>query len=138
MMSVSPLPDWDPKSDAVLRDQNGDVTLVNTLGAEAFEKPAALRLTYAETQWAMRQSTKGVNSTCCSNRVSSSGKESSLRPALGDKSSAVLHLKTPAMANFGKDQRAAPFELMDLGGRVHRLGDYAGRWLLLVFHRHLA
>ena len=38
---------------------------------------------------------------------------------------------------------AVPFELADTDGAVHRLADYtedagAGRWLLLVFHRHLA
>ena len=32
---------------------------------------------------------------------------------------------------------AAPFELRDSNGEVHRLEDYRGRWLLMVFHRHL-
>ena len=32
---------------------------------------------------------------------------------------------------------AVPFELTDHAGRSHRQADYAGRWLLLVFHRHL-
>ena len=32
---------------------------------------------------------------------------------------------------------AASFTLTDADGRVHRLEDYAGRWLLLVFHRYL-
>jgi peroxiredoxin len=32
---------------------------------------------------------------------------------------------------------AADFALQDLGGRTHRAADFAGRWLLLVFHRHL-
>lgn len=32
---------------------------------------------------------------------------------------------------------AAPFALRDAGGRLHRLDAYRGRWLLLVFHRHL-
>ena len=32
---------------------------------------------------------------------------------------------------------AAPFELNDIEGNLHRLEDYRGRWLLLVFHRHL-
>jgi len=32
---------------------------------------------------------------------------------------------------------AVDFELQDADGRVHRLADYAGDWLLLVFHRHL-
>ena len=32
---------------------------------------------------------------------------------------------------------AAAFALPDTTGRVHRLEDYKGHWLLLVFHRHL-
>ena len=32
---------------------------------------------------------------------------------------------------------AVPFVLPDAEGRRHRLEDYAGHWLLLVFHRHL-
>jgi peroxiredoxin len=32
---------------------------------------------------------------------------------------------------------AAPFALADLAGRIHRLENYRGHWLLLVFHRHL-
>ena len=32
---------------------------------------------------------------------------------------------------------AIPFELPDADGRTHRLADYQGEWLLLVFHRHL-
>jgi len=32
---------------------------------------------------------------------------------------------------------AIPFELPDQQGHVHRLEDYGGRWLLMVFHRHL-
>jgi peroxiredoxin len=32
---------------------------------------------------------------------------------------------------------AEPFELVDAHGALHRLSDYTGRWLLLVFHRHL-
>lgn len=34
--------------------------------------------------------------------------------------------------------KAVSFELPDALGGVHRLQDYAGQWLLLVFHRHLA
>ena len=34
-------------------------------------------------------------------------------------------------------QPAIPFELMDLDGKSHRLEDYRGSWLLMVFHRHL-
>ena len=32
---------------------------------------------------------------------------------------------------------AAAFTLEDTAGAVHRLEQYRGRWLLLVFHRHL-
>lgn len=32
---------------------------------------------------------------------------------------------------------AIPFHLADSGGRMHRLEDYRGAWLLMVFHRHL-
>jgi peroxiredoxin len=32
---------------------------------------------------------------------------------------------------------AAAFELEDTGGMVHRLEQYRGHWLLMVFHRHL-
>jgi peroxiredoxin len=33
---------------------------------------------------------------------------------------------------------AVAFELDATGGRTHRMQDYTGRWLLMVFHRHLA
>lgn len=33
---------------------------------------------------------------------------------------------------------AVPFELPDTRGAPHRLEDHRGRWLLLMFHRHLA
>lgn len=33
--------------------------------------------------------------------------------------------------------KAVPFELLDVHGKTHRLADFEGRWLLLVFHRHL-
>jgi len=32
---------------------------------------------------------------------------------------------------------AIPFVLQDSRGESHCLADYRGRWLLLVFHRHL-
>ena len=32
---------------------------------------------------------------------------------------------------------AVEFSLKDASGVEHRLQDYAGHWLLLVFHRHL-
>lgn len=35
------------------------------------------------------------------------------------------------------DHPAIPFVLPDSSGREHRLEDYRGHWLLLVFHRHL-
>jgi hypothetical protein len=34
-------------------------------------------------------------------------------------------------------QPAFPFDLLDAEGKSHRLGDYRGSWLLMVFHRHL-
>jgi peroxiredoxin len=33
---------------------------------------------------------------------------------------------------------APEFELPDADGRPYRLADFAGKWLLLMFHRHLA
>jgi hypothetical protein len=33
---------------------------------------------------------------------------------------------------------AAPFRLLDTAGVPHQLEDHGGRWLLLIFHRHLA
>jgi peroxiredoxin len=32
---------------------------------------------------------------------------------------------------------AVPFSLPDAEGRLRRLEDFGGHWLLLVFHRHL-
>ena len=32
---------------------------------------------------------------------------------------------------------AVPFSLPDAEGKTHRLEDFGGSWLLLVFHRHL-
>jgi len=32
---------------------------------------------------------------------------------------------------------AVPFRLKDTSGALHRLEDYTGKWLVLVFHRHL-
>jgi len=34
-------------------------------------------------------------------------------------------------------QPAIPFTLRDCAGNTHRLEDYRGSWLLLMFHRHL-
>lgn len=33
--------------------------------------------------------------------------------------------------------RAPAFQLRDAAGGIRRLEDWAGSWLLLVFHRHL-
>lgn len=33
---------------------------------------------------------------------------------------------------------AVPFSIPDPEGRLYRLEDYRGAWLLMVFHRHLA
>ena len=38
---------------------------------------------------------------------------------------------------IGVSAPAVPFALEDTSGIVRRLEDYRGRWLLLVFHRHL-
>ena len=35
------------------------------------------------------------------------------------------------------DKAAVDFALPDADGHVHRLADFRGRWLLMVFHRHL-
>ncbi len=35
------------------------------------------------------------------------------------------------------NQPAVPFQLQDAAGQLHRLSDYTGFWLLMVFHRHL-
>lgn len=32
---------------------------------------------------------------------------------------------------------AVDFRLPDSGGHFHRLEDYRGCWLLMIFHRHL-
>ena len=36
------------------------------------------------------------------------------------------------------DSSAVRFKLADVDGKTHSLEQYAGHWLLLVFHRHLA
>lgn len=36
-----------------------------------------------------------------------------------------------------ENERAEEFSLPDIDGVRHSLSDYAGHWLLLVFHRHL-
>lgn len=35
------------------------------------------------------------------------------------------------------NQPAVHFQLQDASGQMHRLSDYTGCWLLMVFHRHL-
>jgi peroxiredoxin len=35
------------------------------------------------------------------------------------------------------DKPAPDFSLPDIIGNQHQIADYQGRWLLLVFHRHL-
>ena len=35
------------------------------------------------------------------------------------------------------DQKAIPFTILDTQGNTHTLVASAGRWLLLMFHRHL-
>jgi peroxiredoxin len=34
-------------------------------------------------------------------------------------------------------KKAVPFQLRDINDKTRTLEDYAGDWLLLVFHRHL-
>ena len=36
-----------------------------------------------------------------------------------------------------ENQKAVQFSIADASGNTHKLEDSAGRWLLLVFHRHL-
>ncbi len=40
--------------------------------------------------------------------------------------------------NNTEGRNAVPFELPDESQNTCTLGQYAGSWLLLVFHRHLA
>lgn len=47
--------------------------------------------------------------------------------------SAVLWMMRPG-AQRPEGSAAPVFELADQNGRVHRLGDYAGRWLVLYFY----
>ncbi len=35
-------------------------------------------------------------------------------------------------------RRAADFAMRDADGQIHRLADFQDKWLLLIFHRHLA
>ena len=36
-----------------------------------------------------------------------------------------------------KPEHAVDFKLPDIDGNTYRLADFEGKWLLLVFHRHL-
>ncbi len=53
-------------------------------------------------------------------------------PAAAGGTAAQMEMSSPLVG-----RPAAPFELPDADGRVHRLDEYRGRWLLLVMHRHL-
>jgi peroxiredoxin len=44
---------------------------------------------------------------------------------------------TGAAMNNLTGKPAIPFDLPDRDGHTHRLDDYRGSWLLMVFHRHL-
>jgi len=45
---------------------------------------------------------------------------------------------TPLVKMNLVNQPAIPFQLPDASGQMHhRLSDYIGSWLLMVFHRHL-
>ncbi|MEM7781865.1 MAG: hypothetical protein AAF623_00695 [Planctomycetota bacterium] len=46
-----------------------------------------------------------------------------------------LNERETTMSLVGKP--AVDFELPDAFGSVHRLSDYRGQWLLMIFHRHL-
>jgi hypothetical protein len=35
------------------------------------------------------------------------------------------------------EKPAIPFQLQDVHGGLYKLDDFAKRWLLMVFHRHL-
>jgi peroxiredoxin len=39
--------------------------------------------------------------------------------------------------NERANEPAVDFALKDIRGVTHRLGDFRGKWLLEVFHRHL-
>ena len=59
-----------------------------------------------------------------------------IKIAIRPSSSASICFKETDMRNrTGKP--AVPFTLNDAQGHPHRLEDYRGHWLLLVFHRHL-
>lgn len=46
-------------------------------------------------------------------------------------------MSTDRKRNSFVGEPAFEFSLPDINGKVHRMRDYAGSWLLLVFHRHL-
>jgi len=41
------------------------------------------------------------------------------------------------MAILTEGALAFDFEIKDIHGKLHRYADYKGKWLLMVFHRHL-
>ncbi len=47
----------------------------------------------------------------------------------------VIRTMTDMAGKIGSP--AVDFELPDAAGVMHRLSQYAGSWLLVVFHRHL-
>ena len=54
----------------------------------------------------------------------------------GTEGTVRVHWNRKSMADLtGKP--AVPFRLQDGGGGSHQLEEYRGRWLLMVFHRHL-
>jgi thioredoxin-dependent peroxiredoxin len=42
--------------------------------------------------------------------------------------------RLPGMAKVGVGDQAPEFELAGTGGRVHRLSDYRGKWVILAFY----
>ena len=52
-------------------------------------------------------------------------------------STAVVPWRRISSTMITTGQPAAPFALQDAAGQMHRLEDWRGHWLLLVFHRHL-
>jgi hypothetical protein len=48
----------------------------------------------------------------------------------------LFQIALAAMSLVGKP--AVEFALADTNGAIRQLSDFAGKWLLLVFHRHLA
>ena len=49
----------------------------------------------------------------------------------------VAVIDTEADMNDLTGKPAFDFSLTDTTGQVHRLADFRGNWLLMMFHRHL-